>query len=235
MTWRGGRVVCRPGRGEQQLKNRPVRETGWAITGAQSGFEPLPRHCRDTGCWGKQMWAGARLPACWAGAQSQSRLAGCAGHTSAAEVLTCRDEEASICYLSGEFLIPLQWLTRRCFSRQVNPPLQDPGRSPRLQSPLSVFRAPRGRNRTLPGHLDLGGCVPASLPGRWGLNGSQDSRARCSGPQPPKHVLRGRKKGMAGSQLGVYWWFLGRLFQEAGGQPRQMSRLPCRMQRGGSR
>ena len=111
MTWRGGRVVCRPGRGEQQLKNRPVRETGWAITGAQSGFEPLPRHCRDTGCWGKQMWAGARLPACWAGAQSQSRLAGCTGHTSAAEVLTCRDEEASICYLSGEFLIPLQWLT----------------------------------------------------------------------------------------------------------------------------
>ena len=37
------------------------------------------------------------------------------------------------------------------------------------------------------------------------------------------------QEGMAGSQLGVYWWFLGRLFQEAGGQPRQMSRKDPRV------
>lgn len=176
MTWRRGRVVCRPGRGGQQLQDEPVRETGWAITGAQSGLATAQTLPRGAGCWGKQMWEGARLPACWAGAQSQSRLVGHSGHTSAAEVLTCRDEEASICYLSGEFLIPPQWITRRCFSSQVNPPLWDPGRSPRLQSPLSIFRAPGGQSRMLPGHLDLGGCVPTSLPGRWGLNGSQNSR-----------------------------------------------------------
>ena len=132
----------------------------WSPEWPRATAQTLPR---GAGCWGKQMWEGARLPACWAGAQSQSRLVGHSGHTSAAEVLTCRDEGASICYLSGEFLIPLQWITRRCFSSQVNPPLRDPGRSPRLQSPLSIFRAPGGQSRMLPGHLDLGGCVPTSL------------------------------------------------------------------------
>ena len=149
MTRRGGGAVCRPGRGGQQLKEGPVRETGWAITGAQNALRPRAA-AAEAGAAGVSRSGQAPLPACWAvahqlvpqaGAQSQSRLVGYVGNTSATEVLTCGDEEASVCYLSGEVLTPLWWIIGRCFSSQVNRPLQDQGKLPH-SSPLSLSSEP---------------------------------------------------------------------------------------------
>lgn len=114
MTRKGGGAVCRPGRGATE---RRAGEGDW-LGHHWSSECPQATHrcCPGRRCWAKQTWAGpspswaaAHQLVPQAGAPSQSRLVGYAGNTSAAAVLTCGAEEASGCYLSGEFLTPVWW------------------------------------------------------------------------------------------------------------------------------
>lgn len=84
MTRKGGGAVCRPGRGGQQLKEGRVRETGWAITGAQNALKPRT-DAAEAGAAGLSRRGQAPLPA-WLGSSTPAGASG----WSPEPVQTCR-------------------------------------------------------------------------------------------------------------------------------------------------
>lgn len=152
----------------------------------RSGQTPLPAN-----------WAGTRQLVARAAALSLSRFIGYTRNTAATEVLTCRDEEASICYLSGEFLFPLWQIIRREMLLQSGEPASPglescPSLVPSLSSesdlscPSTSGPTPRGLRQEAAQPSGLERFVPTRLLDRSGLNRSQDVLAWRSSPQQPK-------------------------------------------------